>query len=190
MAKDPNVREQNVRLDLFDNKSFKRGASKWKEALWQFIQALFISSWIPGSAHRRFLLRLFGAKIGRGVVLKPGVRIKFPWRLYIDDYSWIGESCWIDNLADVKIGKHCCLSQAASLCTGNHDRRSTQFTLITSPIIIEDYAWIAAFARVGPGVTVAEGAMLGFGSTATHNLQSWGIFAGSPCVFKEKRILR
>ena len=73
------------------------------------VQWLLISSRLPGSAHRRLILRLFGARVGRGVVVKPGARIKFPWRLSIGDHSWIGEDAWIDNLAPVAIGADCCL---------------------------------------------------------------------------------
>ena len=90
--------------------NFTRGASPLTEALWLFLQWLLVSSWVPGSAHRRAILRLFGARIGRRVVIKPGVRVKFPWRLAIGDHSWIGEDVWIDNLVQVAIGSNCCIS--------------------------------------------------------------------------------
>ena len=107
---------------------------------------------------------------GRGVVVKPGARIKFPWRLSIGDHSWIGEDAWIDNLAPVAIGADCCLSQGAYLCTGSHDWSRPSFDLLTKPIVVHDGAWIAARAVVGPGVTVGEGAVLCLGSTATRDL--------------------
>ena len=101
---------------------------------------MFVSSSIPGSAHRCFLLRAFGAKIGRGVNIKPRVKVKFPWRLIVGNHSWIGEAVWIDNLAEVEIGANCCVSQGAYLCTGSHDWNSRKFTLITKPIRVEDGA--------------------------------------------------
>lgn len=169
-----------MRLDLFDNTVFSRAKPVWVEALWLIVQCLFIRSQLPGSAHRRILLRLFGARIGKGVTIKPGVRVKFPWRLTVGDHSWIGEDAWIDNLADVTIGAHCCISQAAYLCTGNHDWKAASFNLRTAPIRICDGAWIAARSVVAPGVTVGEGSVLAIGSVATRNLHDWSINAGNP----------
>lgn len=182
--------EYRVMLNSYDNGFFKRDASRLKEALWLVVQALFINSWLPGSAHRRFLLRLFGAKIGKQVIFKSFVRIKFPWKLVVGDYTWIGESCWIDNLERVVIGSHCCLSQGVYLCTGNHDRSSENFTLSVKPIELEDYCWLSAFSKVCPGVTVGKGAMLCFGSVANKSLQPWKIYSGIPCQYIDDRIIR
>jgi hypothetical protein len=89
--------------------------------------------------------------VGTGVVIKPHVRVKFPWKLYIGDHSWIGESVWIDNLAQVTIGSNCCISQGAYLCTGSHRWDRDTFDLVTKPIVIEDQCWVGAMARVAPG---------------------------------------
>lgn len=169
-----------MRLDTYDSSSFVRGRSKWTETLWLIVQCLFISSPIPGSAHRRWLLRLFGARIGRGVKIKPRVRVKFPWRLHIGDESWIGEGVWIDNLEHIAIGSHCCLSQEAYLCTGSHDWSKPAFDLIVRPIRVDDCCWIAARCIVGPGVTCGEGSILTLGSAATNSLAPWSIYAGTP----------
>jgi putative colanic acid biosynthesis acetyltransferase WcaF len=178
-----------MRLDLFDDSTLDRGRPAWVEALWLVFQALFVSSWLPGSRHRRFVLRLFGAKLGKDVVIKPGVRVKFPWRLQIGDHSWVGEDVWIDNLAPVTIGSHCCLSQGVYLCTGNHDWRASTFDLITAPITICDKAWLGAKSVVGPGVTVGEGAALALGSVAARDLKPWWIYQGNPAVaVKERKI--
>lgn len=168
------------RLDRFDNRWFSRGRPPWVELLWMLVQGVFVRSWIPGAAHRRVVLRLFGARIGRGVDIKPGVRVKFPWRLTVGDHTWIGEDAWIDNLGEVTIGANCCLSQGVYLCTGSHDWGRPSFDLIVKPIRIDDGAWIAARAVVGPGVTVGKGAVLGLGSAATDDLQSWKIHIGVP----------
>jgi len=170
-------------------RDFARGRSALTELAWMVVQALFVSSFLPGSGHRRFLLRLFGAAIGQKVVLKPGIRVKFPWRLSIGDHSWIGEHAWIDNLAPVTIGNDCCVSQGAYLCTGSHDWTSSSFGLITRPITLEPGAWVAARAVVGPGVTVGRGAVLGLGSVATRDLKPWTVYAGVPATPIKQRAI-
>jgi putative colanic acid biosynthesis acetyltransferase WcaF len=183
-------KDSAIDLARFRNPQFDRARPKWFEAIWMVTQALFVSSRLPGSAHRRLLLKLFGARIGVGVIVKPNVRIKFPWRLEIGDHSWIGEEVWIDNLALVKIGSNACISQGAYVCTGSHDWSSPTFDLIVKPITIGDGAWVAAKSTVGPGVTVGEGAVLGLGSTASKDLDPWCIYSGAPAEFVKKRILK
>lgn len=176
-----------VDLAKFDNSRFPRGRPRLVEAAWIALDALFVRSRLPGSAHRRWLLRLFGAGIGEGVVIKPGARIKFPWRLTIGSHTWIGEEAWLDNLDRLEIGANCCVSQGAYLCTGSHDWSSPAFDLVTKPIKIGDGAWIAARAVVGPGVVVGEGAVLALGAVATENLQPWSVYAGTPARFVRRR---
>ncbi|MBF6568111.1 MAG: colanic acid biosynthesis acetyltransferase WcaF [Candidatus Binataceae bacterium] len=171
-----------MRLDRFANGDFERGRPWWTEALWLIVQALLVESWLPGSAHRIKLLRLFGAQIGQGVAIKPHVRIKFPWRLEVGDYSWLGEGVWIDNLATVTIGSHCCLSQGVYLCTGNHNWSAETFDLITHPIVLEDQVWLCARSSVGPGVRAGQGAVLTLGSVAQTELSAWRIHSGNPAV--------
>jgi putative colanic acid biosynthesis acetyltransferase WcaF len=151
--------------------SFSRGRPAIVVALWLLAEALLLASWIPGSAHRRAVLRLFGARIGRGVVIKPRVRVKFPWRLAIGDHSWIGEGVWIDNLAEVRIGSNACLSQGAYLCTGSHDWSRVSFDLRTAPIVVEDGAWVGAMVSVGPGVTIGREAVATLGMSVLRSLE-------------------
>jgi len=169
-----------MRLDRFDNAGFSRGRPAFVEALWLIAQGLFVASWLPGSALRAAVLRLFGAQIGRDVRLKPGLRVKFPWRLTVGDHTWLGENVWLDNLAEIRIGSHCCVSQGAYLCTGSHDWDREGFDLVTRPIRLEDQAWICAPAVVGPGVTVGQGAVLALGSVATGDLAPWQVHQGVP----------
>lgn len=164
-----------VRLDLFDNKSFKRGRGVFTEALWLLAFSPLMTSQLPGSRWRVSLLRAFGASIGKAVVIKPHVIIKFPWRLTVGDHSWIGEGVWIDNLAPVVIGSHACISQGAYLCTGSHDWRQPTFDLITKPISIGANAWVCAKSMVAPGVTIGEGAVVGLGAVATSDVPEWRI---------------
>lgn len=169
-----------VSLHDFKNAWFKRSRPKLVEALWIVVSALFVASWLPGSFHRRVLLHLFGAKFGKRVVIKPGVRVKFPWKLSIGSDTWIGEDVWIDNLDSVEIGDNCCLSQGAYLCTGSHDWGSPTFELITKPIRIQNCAWIAAQASIAPGTIVGEGAVVAMGSVAVGVVEPWSISQGNP----------
>ena len=179
-----------VNLATFSNSQFDRGRSKVVELLWIVLSAFFLSSSIPGSAHRVLLLRMFGADIGKRVNIKPRIRVKFPWRLVIGENSWIGEAVWIDNLTDVNIGSNSCVSQGVYLCTGSHDWSSPSFDLIVKPIVIGDAAWIAAQSAVGPGVTVGEGAVLGFGSITSKDLEAWTVYSGSPAELVRARKIR
>ncbi len=169
-----------MRLDTFDNREFERGRSRLVEALWLTISWLLVASWLPGSKQRVFWLRLFGARIGRGVRLKPRLRVKFPWRLAVGDHVWLGEGVWIDDLAPVTVGDHCCISQDAYLCTGSHDWSSEDFALTTAPVTIEDQCWIGARAVVAPGVTLRQGAVLGLGAVAVSDLEPWSVYLGNP----------
>lgn len=167
-------------LNRFDNREFDRGRPSWVEGLWLVVQALLLDCWLPGSAHRALLLRLFGAKLGNGVVFKPRLRVKFPWRLQIGDHVWLGEGVWIDNLDTVIIGNHVCVSQGAYFCTGSHDMNADAFDLEVKPIRLADHVWICARATVGPGVTVGEGAILALGGVATRDLLPWCVYGGVP----------
>jgi putative colanic acid biosynthesis acetyltransferase WcaF len=145
---------------------------------------------VPSSGFRRWLLRLFGARIGIGVVIKPGARVKYPWLLRLGNHCWIGEDCWIDNLAPVHIGSNVCVSQGAYLCTGSHDWSDPVFGLITRPISVRDGAWICARAFVGPGVEVGEGAVVAAGAVATKNIPPYAVYAGNPAVQTGERKLK
>ncbi|MGO9242026.1 MAG: WcaF family extracellular polysaccharide biosynthesis acetyltransferase [Bryobacteraceae bacterium] len=179
-----------VNLSTFRVGEFSRGRPRWIEAAWLCSQGVLFSTWLPGSRWRVGLLRLFGAHIGHGVVIKPGVRVKFPWRLRIGDHSWIGESAWLDDLCEISIGWNCCVSQGAYLCTGNHDWSDPSFRLILKPIVLCDGAWVGAHAIVCPGVTLGEQAVAAAGSVVTKDIPAFEIHAGNPAAFTRRRILR
>jgi len=180
--------EYRVRLDRYDNRWYRPGRSGLVCAAWFFLGLPILrSTWIPFSAVRVWLLRILGANIGDGVVIKPGVRVKYPWRLKVGDHAWIGEDAWIDNLEQVTIGAHACVSQGVYLCTGNHDWSDPAFGLIVKPIVIEDCSWVGARATVGPGVTVGEGAIVSAGGVAMKSVPRNEIHGGNPAVFVRKR---
>ena len=176
-----------TRLDQFDNSDYRPGP--WLvRVLWVLVSGLFFQTWFPWpSALKRTFLRLFGGNVGRGVVLKPRVTIKYPWKLSVGDHCWIGENVWIDNLGQVTIGNHCCLSQGALLLCGNHNYKKPTFDLMVGDITLEDGVWIGARASVGPGVTCGSHSVLTMGSTAVRDLDEHGIHRGQKADSRKAR---
>lgn len=170
-------------ISKYNNNWYAPGGSSISRILWYFINAVFIkNSCIPFVKFKIWLLRRFGAKIGKGVMLKPCVNIKYPWNLEIGDYTWIGENVWIDNLAKVTIGSNCCLSQGAMILCGNHNYKKTTFDLIVKDVTLEDGVWIGAQCTVCPGVTAHSHSMLCVGSVATKDMSEYGIYQGNPAT--------
>ncbi len=129
--------------------------------LWWLMRSLLFAPWFPvPSILKVATLRLFGAKIGRGVVIRSRVNITFPWKIELGDHVWIGDEVQILSLEQVVIGSNVCLSQRAFLCTGSHDFGKTSFDLIVRPISVGDSCWIAAGAFVGPGAEIPAGTMV------------------------------
>ncbi len=177
-----------VRLDRFDNSWYQPGGSSLKRICWFVINALFFINPInPFSGIKVGLLRAFGAQVGRGVIIKPSVNIKYPWRLKIGDHVWIGEKVWIDNLADVSLGDHVCLSQGAMLLTGNHDYKRAGFDLMIGEIVLENGAWIGAKALVTPGIRVHSHAILSAGSVMSQDMEAFTIYRGNPAQAVRRR---
>ena len=176
-------------LSRYNNDWFQPGPA-WKKLLWHFTNAWLFNSYAPlPSGLKASLLRAFGATVGKDVTIKPAVNIKYPWLLSIGSHVWIGEGVWIDNLTQVTIGNHVCLSQGAMLLTGNHDYRSATFDLSVAAINLEDGAWIGAKATVCPGVRVASHAILAVGSVATRAMEAYTIYQGNPAVAVRKRVI-
>ncbi|MGI9457417.1 MAG: WcaF family extracellular polysaccharide biosynthesis acetyltransferase [Aeoliella sp.] len=149
--------------------------------LWLLVsEVVFESGWFMFSRVKPAILRWFGAKIGQGLVVKPHVRIKFPWRLEIGDHVWIGEGTWIDNLDFVSLGSHVCVSQGVYFCTGSHDYKSRDFDLITAPITVGNGAWIAARSTLMGGVAIGANALVAAGSVVTKDVEPATIVGGNP----------
>jgi putative colanic acid biosynthesis acetyltransferase WcaF len=175
-------------LSTYDNSWYDPGRGFVVRSLWYFVNAaVFKAYWLPVSSIKTALLKLFGAKIGQGVVIKPGVNIKYPWHLEIGDHSWVGEGVWIDNLVKVSIGPDCCLSQGAWLLTGSHDYTNKGFSLKVGGIRLEEGVWIGAGAMVGPGVVCRSHAVLAINSVATKDLEAYTIYQGNPALKKRAR---
>lgn len=180
--------KKKVNLQYFDNSWFKPKASKLKIILWLIVNAIFfrnpLNLW---SGSKVVLLKLFGAEIGKNVLIKPAVNIKYPWLLKIGDHTWIGENVWIDNLTKVTIGQNVCISQGALLLTGNHNYKNPTFDLMTGNIILEEGVWIGARSVVCPHVTCYSHSILTVGSVATSDLQAYTIYQGNPAIEIRKR---
>ncbi len=176
-------------LSIYDNSWYHPGPT-WKRILWMTTGQLLLNMHFPfPSAVKRGILRLFGAQIGTGVVIKPCVNIKYPWFLKVGDYSWIGEKVWIDNLTYVTIGSNCCVSQGAYLLTGNHNFTKKTFDLLIKPVTLKEGVWIGAKAVVGPGVTCHSHAVLTVNSFASKDLDEFGIYQGNPANKIKTRII-
>jgi putative colanic acid biosynthesis acetyltransferase WcaF len=161
-----------------------------KHLLWIICSALFFTNPLSlSNGFKKILLRCFGTKMGQGVVIKPSVQIKYPWKLRIGSHSWIGENVWIDNLEEVVIGDNVCISQGAFLLTGNHNYKSTSFDLIMKAIELEDGVWIGAKATVCPGVSCKELSVLTVGSVAASDLEASGVYQGNPAKLIRTRKL-
>jgi putative colanic acid biosynthesis acetyltransferase WcaF len=163
---------------------------KLRYALWLLTSNIFFLTNIPyPNKFKVLILKLFGGEIGNKVVIKPWVKIKFPWMLTLGNSVWLGESVWIDNISNVKIGNNVCLSQGALLITGNHNYSSKKFELNSKPIIIDDGVWVCAKTIVVGGVTINSHAVLAINSMASCDLESYSIYSGNPAIFIKKRII-
>jgi len=181
----------SVDLSLTSNRTYRPGRPFVVRSVWLVVDALLVSNPVVTSyGFKRSVLRFFGARIGRNVIVKPGVHVKYPWRLRVGDNSWLGERCWIDNMEDVTIGANAVISQGAYLCTGNHDWADPGMGLTPEPIVIEDGAWVGAFARVAPGRTVARESILALGAVLLDNTEPRGVYVGNPASFVRTRDIR
>jgi putative colanic acid biosynthesis acetyltransferase WcaF len=158
-----------------------RGRNAWIVQLWWIVQAtLFRASPQVLYGWRRFLLRLFGCSVGKGVLVRPSVEITYPWKVSIGDHSWIGHNVTLYSLGEIHIGANAVVSQGSYICTASHDAQSPAFDIYQKPVYIEDEAWIAADVFLAPGVRIGRGAVVGVRSTVFHDLPSMMVSFGNP----------
>ena len=178
-------------LNIEDNRNARKYSPKVQlmRVAWSVGRILFRLMPRPLYAPRRFLLRLYGAKVGNRVNVANTATIYFPWNLEIGDWSAIGEHAYIYNLGRISIGEKATVSQRAHLCAGTHDYSDPALPLLTPPIEIGDQVWICADAFVGPGVSVGDGAVVGACAVVTRNVDPWKVVAGNPAqVVKERKM--
>lgn len=184
------MKSKQVNLSNYNNKSYNPGKSILIRLIWLFFSASFVNSWIPFSGLKIFILRFFGAKIGRNVIIKPHVSIKYPWRLKLGNNVWVGEKVWIDNLAAVTIEDNVCISQGAMLLTGNHNYKKSGFDLMLGEINIEQGAWVGAKVLVGPNSKLASHTVLLAGSVYSGLSDGYSIYSGNPAQKIRERIIQ
>jgi putative colanic acid biosynthesis acetyltransferase WcaF len=165
-----------------------RGRSSVTVLAWQITQAtLFALSPQPFYGWRRALLRVFGANVGRGVLIRPTARVTYPWKVTLGDFSWIGDRAEIYSLGPISIGANAVISQRSYLCAATHDIADITFPLVASPIIVEAEAWVAADCYIAPGVTIGRGAIIAARSTVLSDIPPGVIAAGSPASVRKSR---
>jgi putative colanic acid biosynthesis acetyltransferase WcaF len=169
-------------------KSF-RGRSKITVQLWWAVQnTLFALSPQVLYGWRRFLLRLFGAKIGKGVLIRATARITYPWNVEIGEDSWIGEDNVLYSLGKITIGNNVALAHKVYINTGGHDYMKNTFDIFSLPVIIEDQCWITNDVYVAPGVTIGKGSIVAARSSVFKNIPEGKIYAGTPAKELKNRL--
>lgn len=165
-----------------------RGRSAFIVQLWWCVQAtLFRRSPQFMYGWRRFLLRCFGASVGKNVIVRATVTITYPWKVKIGDYSWVGDDVVLYSLGDITIGRNTVVSQKSYLCTGSHDYQRIGFPIYAKPITVCDQVWLATDVFIGPGITIGEGTIVGSRSSVYHDLPAGMICVGSPAKATKPR---
>jgi putative colanic acid biosynthesis acetyltransferase WcaF len=179
----------NKPLAISENRSAVKytKAEQAKRVLWIFGNLLFRCSPRPCFGFRRWILRLFGASIGKQVHVYPTTHIYFPWNLQMGDWSSIGEWALIYNLGVVTIGSRTTISQRVHICGGTHDYRRSDMLLLKLPVHVGDSCWLCADVFVGPGVTVGDGAVVGARSVVVKDVPPWVVMVGNPARVVKQR---
>ena len=171
-----------IDLRRYDQSWFDRGRPGWLILLWWLVQAIaFPLTPHPFNSLRASLLRLFGARIGQGVVIRPTARFSFPWKVEIGDYSWIGDDVVFYSLDHIRVGQHSVISQQCYLCTGSHNFRDVAFGLVVAPITIGNGVWVASDCFISPGVCIGSNAVIGARSSVMADVLDQHVCWGNPC---------
>jgi putative colanic acid biosynthesis acetyltransferase WcaF len=182
--------EDGQLIDSYTGPSFSL-KNRVGRVLWNITcMLLFRPSPAPFHAWRAFLLKCYGAKVGKGVHVYPRVKIWAPWNLSLGDECGIANGVTLYSQGGISIGYRAIISQNSYICTGTHDYTVKEHPLITFPIRIEDHAWVAAGVFVNPGVTIKEGAVIGACSVVTKDMPAWMVCAGHPCKPLKERVMR
>ena len=179
-----------IRLDLFDNSGFDRGRPRWVEALWILVKCFFFVTPLPWpNGLKRMLLRTFGASVGKGVIIRPGVSVHFPWRLKVGNHCWIGDSTVLLNIAPITFEDHVALAHEVYIAAGGHDIRSATMAGRHAPVLVKTGTWIASRAFVGPGVTIHERVVVGAGAVVMKDVGPDVVVAGNPAKVIRPRVI-
>jgi putative colanic acid biosynthesis acetyltransferase WcaF len=180
-----------IRVSRKDCPSPHSNANKMGRVLWTIVWGLlFRPSPKIMLGWRRMLLRLFGAKIGKGAKIMPSTKIWAPWNLTMGEEACLSHDVDCYCVAPIIIGEHATISQYSFLCTATHDVEDPHMRLVTAPIVIGDGVWVAADVFVAPGITIGEGAVVGVRSNVFKDLEPWKIYAGTTAHFIRDRAIK
>lgn len=182
--------EKKIDLSQYHNALSRK--HQMERLVWSMVWAVFARP-LPrsvGSGWKRFLLRLFGAKIHPTAVVYSSAKVYYPANLVMEEYACLASGVDCYNVASIHIGAQSTISQGSYLCTASHDITDPKNRLITKPIVIEAQAWVAADAFVGMGVTIGEGAVVGARSAVFKDVEPWTVVGGNPAKFIKKRIIK
>lgn len=178
-------------LNSFSLPAAFRGRSAVVVQLWWLVQAtLFACSPQFMFGWRRWLLKLFGAKVGKRVLIRPSAKTTYPWKVTIGDFAWIGDDVVLYSLGEIEIGANAVVSQRSYLCAAGHDYTQPEFPIYDKKVVIGDQAWLATDVFVAPGVTVGEGAVVGARSSVFHDLPPMMVCVGSPAKPIKNRCMK
>ena len=177
------------KLNSFKLPNNFRGRNAFVVQLWWLVQSLFFKN-SPQFLYgfRRFLLRLFGAKIGKKVIIRPTVRITYPWKVVIGDFSWIGDDVVLYSLGEIEIGENVVISQKSYLCAASHDYLKQDFPIFEKKISIEDQCWLATDVFIAPGITIGKGTVVGSRSSVYKDLPANKVCIGNPAKIIRERL--
>jgi putative colanic acid biosynthesis acetyltransferase WcaF len=136
------------------------------------------------------LLRLFGAKIGKGAHPYPSAMIWAPWNLEMGENSCLSDQVDCYCVDKIRIGSHSTVSQYSFLCTATHDYEDPEFGLMVAPIDIGERVWVTADVFVAPGVSIGDGAVVQARSSVFSDIEPWVVAAGNPAMTVKPRALR
>lgn len=176
-------------LDKFKLPKDFRGKNAFIVQLWWLVQSLLFRTspqFLYG--YRRFLLRLFGAEIGKKVLIRPTVKITYPWKVSIGDYSWIGDNVVLYSLGEINIGNNVVISQKSYICSASHDYNKIDFPIYSKRNIIEDECWLATDVYVSPGITIGKGSVIGARSSVYKDVPSGWVCYGNPAKPEKQRV--
>jgi putative colanic acid biosynthesis acetyltransferase WcaF len=168
-------------LSKFHLQENSRGRSILIVQLWRLFDSLFFNT-SPQFMYgfRRFLLRLFGAKIGKDVLIRSTAKILYPWNISIGDYSWIGEDVILYSIGFISIGSNSVISQKSHICAGSHDYSDPYFTQTSIGIMIDSEVWIASDVFIADGVSIGKKSIIGARSSVFRDIPEFTISFGYP----------
>ena len=175
-------RNRTYNLDTFTGPSFSL-KNRLGRVIWAIVSSIFFRlSPKPMHSWRAFILRMFGARVGRGAHVYPLVDIWAPWNLVLGEECVVANGVTLYAQDKITVGRRAVVSQGSYICTGTHDYTQPGFPLLTRPIVIGDHAWIATQSFVHPGIIISEGCVVGARSVVTKNMPAWMVCTGHPCV--------